>query len=209
MRQEILYIKLEKNVEVTEENIFLKDLGSLFCENDNIVNRCKALKICKLENVETRKVISVMKIIELVSDCYPNIQVENIGETDVVIERVKQEKKGRFRKLPKMIFVSLIAFFGTAFTIMAFHNDIQIEELFSKVHEMIMGVPSNGHTILEFSYSIGLCIGIIVFFNHIGGKRISKDPTPIEVEMRIYEDEVNQTLIDTADRMNIEVDTKA
>lgn len=209
MQQEILYIKLEKNVEVTNENIFLKDLGSLFCENDNVVNRCNALKICKLKNVESRKVISVMKIIELVSDCFPNIQVENIGETDVVIERVKQEKEGRFRKIPKITFVSLISFFGTAFTIMAFHNDIQIEELFSRVHEMILGVPSSGYSILEFSYSIGLCIGIIVFFNHIGGKRITKDPTPIEVEMRIYEDEVNQTLIDSADRMGIEVDSKS
>jgi len=73
---------------------------------------------------------------------------------------------------------------------------------------MIAGTPSNGYSVLEFSYSIGLCVGIIVFFNHIGGKRISADPTPIEVEMRIYEEEVNQTLIENAERMNIEVDTK-
>ena len=91
---------------------------------------------------------------------------------------------------------------------MAFHNDIQIQELFNKVHEMVTGRPSSGYSILEISYSLGLCVGIIVFFNHIGGKRISADPTPIEVEMRIYEDDVNQTLIDNADRMNIEVDTK-
>ncbi|MBQ8039324.1 MAG: stage V sporulation protein AA, partial [Lachnospiraceae bacterium] len=72
----------------------------------------------------------------------------------------------------------------------------------------IMGVPSNGHSILEFTYSVGLCVGIIVFFNHIGGKRISKDPTPLEVSMKRYEEDVNQTLIEEADRMNIEVDTK-
>jgi len=91
---------------------------------------------------------------------------------------------------------------------MAFHNDIQIQELFNKVHVMIAGSESNGRSVLELSYSIGLCVGIIVFFNHIGGKRISKDPTPIEVEMRIYEEDVNKTLIENADRMNIEVDLK-
>ena len=89
---------------------------------------------------------------------------------------------------------------------MAFHNDIGITDLFNGIHEMITGVESSGYSVLEISYSVGLCIGIIVFFNHIGGKRITKDPTPIEVEMRIYEDEVNQTLIDYADRMGIEVD---
>lgn len=208
MHQEILYIKLNKDVEVTAADVFLKDLGSFYCKDDTIVRKCKALKICTFKQDQTRKVISVMKIIEMISTVYPEIEIINIGETDIIIEHVKQEKKGRYRKLPKIIFVSLISFFGTAFTIMAFHNDIQIQELFSKVHEMITGYPSNGYTILEISYSIGLCVGIIVFFNHIGGKRITSDPTPIEVEMRIYEEDVNKTLIENADRLQIEVDTK-
>ena len=208
MHQEILYIKLNKDVEVTAADVFLKDLGSLYCKDDTIVRKCKALKKCTFKQNQTRKVISVMKIIEMITAVYPEIEIVNIGETDIIIEHVKQEKEGRYRKLPKIIFVSLISFFGTAFTIMAFHNDIQIQELFSKVHEMITGYPSNGFTILEISYSIGLCVGIIVFFNHIGGKRITSDPTPIEVEMRIYEEDVNKTLIENADRLQIEVDTK-
>ena len=63
-----------------------------------------------------------------------------------------------------------------------------------------MGYPADGYSILEFSYSIGLAVGIILFFNHVGGRRITKDPTPIEVEMRIYEDDVNNALVETADR---------
>lgn len=208
MHQEVIYIKLEKDVEVICNDVFLKDIGTLFCKDEAIINKCNAIKICAFKENQTRKVISIMKIIEMISDVCPEIRIENIGETDIIIERVKQEKKGKYRKLPKIIFVSLISFFGTAFTIMAFHNDIQIQELFNKVHEMITGHSSNGHSVLEISYSLGLCIGIIVFFNHIGGKRITSDPTPIEVEMRIYEEDVNQTLIDNADRLNIEVDAK-
>lgn len=208
MQQEILYIKLEKDVEVTKSDIFLRDLGSLYCKNDTIVNRCNALKISSLRDGDERKVISVMKIIELLIKQFPGIQIINIGETDVLIERVKPEQKNKVRLVFKIIFVALIAFFGTAFTIMAFHNDIQIQELFNKIHEMVLGTPSNGHSILELSYSLGLCVGIIVFFNHIGGRRITKDPTPLEVSMKRYEEDVNQTLIEEADRMNIEVDTK-
>ena len=208
MHQEVLYLKLNKDVETTGTDIFLKDMGSLFCKDDTIVNRCSSLKICTLKENQSRKVISVMKIIEMITDVYPGIQIENIGETDIIIERVKHEGKGTFWILPKIIFVSLISFFGTAFTIMAFHNDIQIQELFNNVHTIITGTKSNGHSVLELAYSVGLCVGIIVFFNHIGGKRISADPTPIEVEMRIYEQDVNQTLIENAERMKIEVDTK-
>ena len=208
MYSEVLYIKLNQDVEVTGADIFLKDLGSLFCNDETIVNRCNSLKVCTLKPEQSRKVISVMKIIQMITEVCPGIRIENIGETDIIIERVKQEKKGKYRKLPKIVFVCLISFFGTAFTIMAFHNDIQIQELFNKVHVMIAGSESNGNSLLEVSYSVGLCIGIIVFFNHIGGKRISADPTPIEVEMRIYEEDVNKTLIENAERMNIEADTK-
>ena len=89
---------------------------------------------------------------------------------------------------------------------MAFHNDIGINDVFSKVYEMVTGQAGDGYGILELSYSIGLAVGITLFFNHIGGRRITKDPTPIEVEMRVYEKDVNNALIETADREGKTID---
>ena len=54
--------------------------------------------------------------------------------------------------------------------------------------------------VLERSYAFGLMAGILIFFNHIGKRRLTKDPTPIEVSMRNYEDDVNKTLSETWDR---------
>lgn len=207
MEQITLYLKLEKNVEIATDDIFLKDLGSLYCKNDNVVNKCKCTKICKLpDGKNARKVISVMNIIQKLDEQYPGIEVQSIGESDVVVERIARDNMPKWKEWFKIAFVAMITFFGTSFTIMAFHNDIGITKLFNGIHKMITGVESTGLSVLEVAYSIGLCMGIIVFFNHIGGKRITKDPTPIEVEMRIYEDEVNQTLIDYADRMQLEMD---
>ena len=39
-----------------------------------------------------------------------------------------------------------------------------------------------------------------LFFNHFGGRKITEDPTPMEVEMRVYEDDVNKTLIEQEKR---------
>ena len=83
---------------------------------------------------------------------------------------------------------------------MAFHNDISIIRVFDRIYTLVTGQESDSVTVLEISYSIGLALGIIVFFNHIGGRRITRDPTPIEVEMRVYEDQVNSALTETADR---------
>ena len=71
---------------------------------------------------------------------------------------------------------------------------------------MTMGQKATGITTLEVAYSLGLAIGITLFFNHVGGRRITADPTPIEVEMRIYEKDVDDTLIETADREGKTID---
>ena len=69
-----------------------------------------------------------------------------------------------------------------------------------------MGSAPEGTTILELTYSIGLPIGILVFFNHFSKVALSKDPTPIEVQMRTYETDVNTTLIQNAEREESGVD---
>ena len=205
--QETLYLKLERNVEVEKEDVQLSDLGKLVCANKDILAHAKAMKIYNFRDTKPqRQVVSVMKIIESLQKLYPELTVENLGETDIIMERVRVKREKGPAQWLKIAFVCLICFFGTAFTIMAFHNDIGINKVFMKVYEMIAGEASDGFTILEVAYSIGLAIGIIVFFNHIGGRRITKDPTPIEVEMRIYEDDVNNALVETADREGKTID---
>ena len=196
-----LYLKAEQNVELQSEDVYIKDIGKLTCKDEHILAKVKAIKLYHFkEGEKKRQVISILKVIEEIETAFPNVTVENLGEIDVLVEQIDVDKhKGAVQTI-KIIFVSAISFFGTAFTIMAFHNDIGINEVFTKVYELVMGQASDGYGILELSYSIGLAVGIIVFFNHIGGQRITKDPTPIEVEMRVYETDVNKALIETADR---------
>lgn len=204
-----LYLKAEQNIEIQSEDVYLKDLGKMTCTDKHVLAKVKTIKLHHFkEGEDKRHVISMLKIIEEIGKEFPNVTVESLGENDILVEMVNVSKyKGPVQAV-KLIFVSLISFFGTAFTIMAFHNDIGINEVFSKVYEMVMGRTSGGYSILELSYSIGLAVGIILFFNHIGGRRITKDPTPIEVEMRVYETDVNKTLIETADREGKTIDVK-
>lgn len=202
-----LYLKAEQNVELQSEDVYLKDIGKMTCVDKHILAKVKTIKLHHFkEGEQKRKVISILKVIEEIEKTCPNVSVENLGESDILIEQINVNKHKGAVQAFKIFFVSLVSFFGTAFTIMAFHNDIGINEVFSKVYEMVMGYKSDGYSILELSYSIGLAVGIIVFFNHIGGRRITKDPTPIEVEMRVYETDVNKALIETADREGKTID---
>lgn len=207
MAGETLYLKAERSVEVTQDDVFLKDVAKVYCADKNIAAKAKAIKLHSFNKQEKkRQVFSILKLIEMIHQSCPGVSVENIGEADILLERVDVNKHKSGIQTVKVIFVAAISFFGTAFTIMAFHNDIGINKVFGKVYEMVIGQPSANYSIMELAYSIGLALGIIIFFNHIGGRRITKDPTPIEVEMRIYEKDVNDSLIETADREGKTID---
>ncbi|MCI8898971.1 MAG: stage V sporulation protein AA [Lachnospiraceae bacterium] len=204
-----IYINAEQNVELQSEDVYVKDIGSLTCSDAHVLAKVKAIKLHHFKRDEQkRQVISLLKVIEEIEKVYPNVSVQSIGEPETLVEYISVNKHKGFAQWIKLLFVAMVSFFGTAFTIMAFHNDIGINDVFSKVYEMVMGQPGDGYGILELAYSAGLAIGIIVFFNHIGGRRITKDPTPIEVEMRIYEEDVNKALIATADREGKTIDVQ-
>lgn len=202
----VLYLKCSKDVEILREEVFLKDVASVECEDASVCARCKAIKIYHFRDESTRTVISVVKLIQLINKECPGMLVQSVGETDVLIEKVRKDIPKGFRLWCKVVFVCLISFFGTAFTIMAYNNDVGVGAVFEKIYRIVMNEEPPAVNILEIAYSIGLAVGIIIFFNHVGGRRITKDPTPIEVSMRNYERDVNQALIETADREGMEED---
>lgn len=207
MANTVLYLKAKQNAEVMQERVCVSDIASVYCADKAVCAKAKSLKICQFgEKDRKRQVVSVLKVIELIESACQGVSVESLGENDTLIELVNVDRHKGLVQWLKMTFVAAVSFFGTGFTIMAFHNDISVNKIFSHVYEIVMGYPSDGYSILEVSYSIGLAAGIILFFNHIGGRRITRDPTPIEVEMRVYETDVNKALIETADREGKSID---
>lgn len=202
-----VYIKCDRNVEVQSPDVFMKDVGSLRCADNVISAKLKALKVHHFHQSDTKRcVISTLKLVELMEECCSNISVQIIGEPDVLVEWVSINKHKGWQQWLKAALVCLVSYFGTAFTIMAYHNDVGINEVFTEVYRMAMNREPQGLNAVEISYSVGLALGIIVFFNHIGGRRLTKDPTPIEVAMRNYEQDVDKTLIETAGREGKEED---
>lgn len=207
MAQTTVYVKAERNTQMQTDDLFLKDIASLYCDDKAVLAKVKAIRLHTFhEGAEKRYYVSMTEVVKRIKETVSGVEVESIGEPDMIAERVYVEKKKGAVEVLKILLVSLVCFFGASFTIMAFHNDIGIVDVFAKYYELVMGETSGGFTVLEVSYSIGLAAGIIVFFNHIGGRRLTKDPTPIEVEMSIYEEDVEKALIKTASREGMERD---
>lgn len=202
-----LYIKGEQNVEVPTRDVTLGDILSMECSEQNIVYKLKTLKILKIpDKGQHRYVISVLQIIECIHKEYPNLEIQNMGPPDFIVTYEASKKKNMLVEACKVAGVVATTFVGAAFAIMTFNNDSGTTELFAQIYELFMGKPQDGFSVLELTYSIGLAVGILVFFNHFGKRKLTVDPTPIEVEMRLYENDIQTTIIETYSRKGQERD---
>ena len=190
----ILYIKGDRDVEVTKPDVTLGDLLSMECTDKLMLAKIKTLRIVKFKKSgRQRCVVSVLKII-------------NLGEADIIVTYEDQKTPALAWHIIKTVFVAAVTFFGAAFSIMAFNNDVDVTKLFGQMHELVTGQDAGGFTILEISYSVGITAGILIFFNHFGRKRFTVDPTPMEIQMRLYENDIQTTLIEDAERKGEEID---
>lgn len=205
--KDTLYIKGEQSVEVKNQDVTLGDLVAMEYSQQNVVSKLKTLKLLKIpDQGKHRYVVSVLKIIECIHKEYPNMEIQNVGSPDLIVTYEGTKKKNRLWEACEVVLVVLICFIGAAFAIMAFNNDAGVPEIFEQIYEQFMGEKATGFNILELSYSIGLGIGILVFFNHFGKRKLTVDPTPIEVEMCLYENDIQTTLIAQSSRKGQELD---
>lgn len=202
-----IYIKGDQSVEVQKKDVTLGDVIAMECVIPHIAAKLKTMRLLRIENEKKQRyVISILKIIEKIHEEYPGLDVENMGAQDIIITYEPAKKKNKLLQGGKVALVVAITFFGAAFSIMAFNNDVDTPKLLSQIYEQIMGQPKEGYTVMELMYSIGVVIGILAFFNHFGKKRFSVDPTPMEVEMRLYENDIQTTVIETYSRKEQELD---
>lgn len=198
---DILYLKIDKNVMAKGNPVYLREIAEINCSTKPIENKVKTLRLpTEIIQGPGRYVFSVLDVIETIQQEYPALEINNLGEADFIITVEKQNHLSDFWSWTKTVLVCVLAFFGAAFSIMAFNNDISITKLFGQLYETFTGTKSNGFTLLEISYSIGVGLGILIFFHHFAKKQENSDPTPLEIEMRTYEDDIDTTLIESGNR---------
>lgn len=202
-----LYLKLNQISEVHEKDVYLKDVAELYSDDPAILAKCLALKVKKISSDRDHRYVgSVLDVIGLISKLDPSIQVENMGEQDFIIDYQKPRPPRLGWEWIKTAFVCVICFCGAAFAIMTFNNDASVTDVFREIYRMVLGHEAEKVTVLETSYSIGLALGVILFFNHFCEWKVNTDPTPLEVEMRLYEDNISKTVIQNDGRKESGID---
>ncbi len=198
-----IYVKPFKKVSLAEvKKIYLKDIAEVYAPSE-ILKQVKNVKVMEIKAEEQNNyLISIIDIINSIDKSMPGHTINNVGEMDTVLEYspVKEKDKSIIKSL-KVAAVTIILLAGSSTAIMSFHSDAQMSKVFENYYYIFFNERVENPMLLDIPYSIGLAMGIIVFFNHFIGKKITTDPTPIEVEMSTYEANVTDNIIDT---LNVE-----
>ena len=193
-----IYIKPVEKVQMVQRKIvFLRDVADVLTEG---VSKGEAENLPVFHIPSDKKktyLLSVIDLIQVLKQKFPNAAVSNVGEMDILIEYMPEKEKDSIIWIAsKVVFVSLILFIGAATTIMCFHTDVQFPLMFQNIYYIFYGENKEMSALLSVPYSIGLGFGIIIFFNHFSKLTLTEDPTPIEIEMTTYEKETNASIID-------------
>ena len=198
MKDNTIYMKLDQSVQVVNKKVTIGDIAQIQCSDYAVtkhINKIVALQVKGDKN--QKKVISSLKLIELIRREIREAQIVLIGETDVVVEY--------HMEYLKLLVLTCIVFFGSAFTIMTFDTDVSVGDLFDQIYLLVMGHEKKGASALELFYSIGIPLGILGFYKHFSASKVKEDPTPIHIEMRNYEEEMNKAIVADASREGSEI----
>ncbi|MGG3913558.1 stage V sporulation protein AA [Bacillus sp. V-88] len=189
----ILYIRLRHRVQVREESMVKLSQLAQIIASETIVEDIKEIPIHQVTPSDKNiVVVDVMKVISEVCKVYPDLDIQTIGPTQSIIEVIYEKKKV---SLPLFIGVWLLLFIGAALAIMNFHEDVSMREVHQRLYHFVTGGEDPHPLLFQVPYSFGLGLGMILFFNHVFRKRLNEEPSPLEVEMFNYQQDLDQYVI--------------
>ena len=151
-----------------------------------------------------RYLISVRDIIKAIGSRFPDTEVVPLGDPELVLEYAKRSKGHVWLKYVKTVAVSLIIFVGSSFTIMTFLAEANVPGLLARLREGFDVKGNVGQTGLEICFSLGIGLGMILYFNHFGRWRLQQEPTPMEMELHQYMEDVEETVLEIEEGMQEE-----
>lgn len=193
LNEKKVYLRLRHRLQVQMgEKITLAEI-SQFIAHPTYEERLGKLSIHKITPEDKHLVvIDVIKVIEHIHLLDPELEVEIIGPVQTIVE-IKGPRKTPVLLL--VVFVWLLLFIGSGLAIMNFHEDVSMLQVHQKLYYIITGNQVEHPFLLQIPYSFGIGIGMIIFFNHVFKKRLNEEPSPLEVEMFLYQQNLDNYVV--------------
>lgn len=204
---QIVYIQPDVGSEVDHEAVTIRDVAVVYCKDEARKKQIEELVFMHVDiHSKRRYAVSSMALIACIDREIKNdIVIYNIGEKEFIVSVSKKPQSGYVVRA-KIMLVTVITFFGSVFAIMTYNEDVDVTGVFDKLYAIVMDSERSSPGVLEGAYAFGVAAGVILFFNHFGKRKLTKEPTPMEIEMEKYEADITETLLKASARKNEMID---
>lgn len=187
---ELVYLRMRKKVILEQwQELQLKDFAYISTQSDKkeLLENTLIYRLSKKD--KNILVIDSFLVIDHLSKEYPFFEFQLLGPEQTLIKIEPQKKQAH----PLIItFIWLLLFVGAAMTIMNFHYDVSMQPVQQKLHFILTGEENEYPLWIQIPYSIGLGLGTLLFFNHWFKKRFNEEPSPLEIEIFNYQQDLQQ-----------------
>ncbi|MDN4527323.1 stage V sporulation protein AA [Fictibacillus fluitans] len=193
MKESAVYIRMRQKVQVVLGQPVTLGTAAQIVASPAIQKKLQTLVIYEVKPADKHLIVlDVMKVVQHIQHVLPGIEIQTVGPAQSILE-IQYKKK----KLTPVYFVLvwLLLFIGSALAIMNFHEDVSMQVVHQKIYYMVTGHYDNQPLVLQIPYSLGLGIGMVLFFNHVFKKRLNEEPSPLEVEMFKYQQDLDQYVV--------------
>ena len=190
-----IYLQLKDCIrQEVGQDIYLEDIARLLCPVD-IKKEIGKLVVLSGHEVGTT-VISAIEVIEMIRSAIPWALVISVGEAEVSIELYRQEESSSMNVVGfiKVFLTGLLLFIGSGLAIMYFHADVNMHEVHEAIYSAVTGEKASNSYWVSIPYSMGIGLGIALFFGFFPNKHKAKTPDPLEIGIYKYKKDIDSYL---------------
>lgn len=187
--ENLIYVRMRHRVQVRPNQVVkMKDIAKILGP-DNLVKKLEETDLLTVTNEDNNIIIvDLIQMINEIRGQNADVEIQAVGPAQTIIEVIYKKKKVSWSLFAA---VWLLLFIGAAITIMNFHVDVSMQTVHQNLFEIITGREDSKPLLIQIPYSIGLGLGMILFFNHFFKKRFNEEPSPLEVEMFNYQQDLD------------------
>ena len=175
------------------QKVHFRDVASL-CPEKN-TDKILDFVVHNGSGSEAIELIKVETLLDIAQKTNPQSHFELCSIEDVLITFEDDKKlKTPFTYLFNAI-IYFMLFLGSALSVMYFHIDVGMKEAHWEFVRIFGGGTELGYNIIAVTYSIGMTVGIIFYFQNkkLSGTRL---PSPVEIKLSTYNSGVSAYLKD-------------
>ena len=150
MERPVIYLHAEQSYFLNDPKVRIKDVCSVYCKDSNLQNKINCIEVYKFKEKEDgRAFMSILVLVQAISEEIPDGEIKNMGEEDFVIYyRNPQRQPSRWLQRGKIALICVTCFLGMGISIMGYNNDVDMSRVFYQLYETFMGTRPTGAAFL-------------------------------------------------------------